>query len=271
MTNPYGLVLDDASLQWAVAESVSEAVIAAICLLETRSVDEIVAKITPAELEQVIKIIGRCPRCYPAGAYDALKARRTLSPTRHRGERVNPAPERSHRGVEQTKPTHPWTPPREFGFGAKPLKSTPKRATANPYGITLNREWTQWAANHGVSETTAAALYLISMNRKPDDVAAKLRPIEMDRVITFVQRWPEHFPPTALAALKHSGPKPPAGPTRPSSEPARSLNRATERVTAPTAAVSTDLAQLDRAGWAHSGDRRVHDRRGDARRGGAPR
>jgi hypothetical protein len=43
MTNPYGVVLDDESLRWAAAESVSEAVIAAICLLETRSVYEIVA------------------------------------------------------------------------------------------------------------------------------------------------------------------------------------------------------------------------------------
>ena len=48
-----GVVLDDASLRWAAAESVSETVIAAICLLETRSVDEIVATLTPAELEQV--------------------------------------------------------------------------------------------------------------------------------------------------------------------------------------------------------------------------
>jgi hypothetical protein len=51
MTNPYGVVLDDESLRWAAAESVSEAVIAAICLLETRSVDEIVARLTPVDLE----------------------------------------------------------------------------------------------------------------------------------------------------------------------------------------------------------------------------
>jgi hypothetical protein len=56
-------------------------VIAAICLLETRSVDDIVARLTPAELEQVIKIVGRRPRGYPPGAYDALKGhRRTPSP-----------------------------------------------------------------------------------------------------------------------------------------------------------------------------------------------
>jgi hypothetical protein len=51
MGNPYGITLDDAPLRWAAAEGVPEAVIAAICLLETRSVDEIVARLTPAELE----------------------------------------------------------------------------------------------------------------------------------------------------------------------------------------------------------------------------
>jgi hypothetical protein len=79
VTNAYGVLLDDASLRWAAAESVSETVIAAICLLETRSVDEIVARLTPAELEQVIKIVGRSPRGYAPGAYDALKGKRNLA------------------------------------------------------------------------------------------------------------------------------------------------------------------------------------------------
>jgi hypothetical protein len=53
----------------------------AICLVETRSVDEIVGRLTPAELEQVIRIVGRCPTGYSLGAYDALKGhRRTPSP-----------------------------------------------------------------------------------------------------------------------------------------------------------------------------------------------
>ena len=84
MTNPYGVVLDDASLRWAAAESVPETVIAAICLLETRSVDEIVARLTPAELQQVIKIVGRsreamrrsvrCPQGGTAQANDAAES-----------------------------------------------------------------------------------------------------------------------------------------------------------------------------------------------------
>jgi hypothetical protein len=213
MTNPYGVVLDDESLRWAAAESVSEAVIAAICLLETRTVDEIVAKLTTVELEQVIKIVGRCPRCYPPGAYDALKARRAPSQPQP-GERINPGSERSHRSAERTNPAtqhpHPWTPPREFaGFGAKAPQGTPKRATVNPYGITLDRTWTEWAAKQGLSETVAAALYLISENRKTDEIVIRLTPADIARVINIVQCWPDCFPPDALAALNHSRSVPP--------------------------------------------------------------
>jgi hypothetical protein len=44
------------------AESVSETVIAAVLLLHERSVDEIVPQLTAAELEHVIKLLGRSPR-----------------------------------------------------------------------------------------------------------------------------------------------------------------------------------------------------------------
>ena len=54
---------------------------------------------------------------------------------------------------------------------------------ANPYGITLSRTWTEWAAKQGMSETVAAALYLISERRKADEVVAKLTPSEMERFI----------------------------------------------------------------------------------------
>jgi hypothetical protein len=79
MTNPYGITLDEASLRWAAAEGVPEAVIAAICLLDQKSVDEIVAKLSPVELEQIIKIVGRSPRAYPPGALEALKGKRNLT------------------------------------------------------------------------------------------------------------------------------------------------------------------------------------------------
>ena len=49
MANLYGITLDDASLRWAAAEGVPESVIAAICLLDEKSVGEIVARLTTAE------------------------------------------------------------------------------------------------------------------------------------------------------------------------------------------------------------------------------
>jgi hypothetical protein len=81
MSNPYGITLDEASLRWAAGEGVSEAVIAAICLLDEKSVDEIVAKLSPVELEQVINIVGRSPGGYQPGALEALKGKRNLAST----------------------------------------------------------------------------------------------------------------------------------------------------------------------------------------------
>jgi hypothetical protein len=63
------------SVRWAAAEGVPETVIAAVLLLDERSVDEIVAELGPGQLEQVIKIVGRSPSCYPPGTLDALKGR----------------------------------------------------------------------------------------------------------------------------------------------------------------------------------------------------
>ncbi len=79
MGNPYGIILDDASLRWAAAEGVPESVIAAVCLLGDMSVDDIVARLSPAEVGQVVNIIGRSPNCYPPDVYAALKGKRDLA------------------------------------------------------------------------------------------------------------------------------------------------------------------------------------------------
>jgi hypothetical protein len=47
---------------------------------------------------------------------------------------------------------------------------------ANPFGIALSRVWTEWAAKQGVSETIAAAVYLLSENRRAEEVVGKLNP-----------------------------------------------------------------------------------------------
>ncbi len=107
MANPYGITLDEASLRWAAAEGVCEAVIEAICLLPERSVDEIVAKLSPVELEQVIKIVGRSPRGYPPGSYDALKGKKNLAqpqpPTERLALKPGQAAARTNPGTEHIR------------------------------------------------------------------------------------------------------------------------------------------------------------------------
>jgi len=77
--NLFGIALDQASLRWAVAEGMTETVIAAVSLLHERSVEEIAGKLTPAELADVTRLVSRCPSCYPPGAFDALKALRNVA------------------------------------------------------------------------------------------------------------------------------------------------------------------------------------------------
>ena len=72
----------------------------------------------------------------------------------------------------------------------------------NPYGITLDRAWTEWAAEYGVSPTVAAALFLISVHRPAHEVAAKLTASEFKQVIDIVRRWPNNFASGTLAALE---------------------------------------------------------------------
>ena len=72
----------------------------------------------------------------------------------------------------------------------------------NPYGITLDREWSEWAAKFGASPTVAAALFLISEHHPSHEVMAKLARGEVEQVAAIVQRWPDCFPPGSLDALK---------------------------------------------------------------------
>ena len=72
----------------------------------------------------------------------------------------------------------------------------------NPYGITLDREWSEWAAKFGASPTVAAALFLISERHSSLEVMTKLARGEVEQVAAIVQRWPDCFPPGSLDALK---------------------------------------------------------------------
>jgi hypothetical protein len=136
MGNPYGITLDDASLRWAAAEGVPESVIAAICLLDEKSVDEIVAKLSPVELEQVIKIVGRSPRGYPPGAYDALKGKRNLA---------QPQPPTERLVLKPGQPTARTNPGTEGSRGVRarrfnaPRVKVPQSSTERATAITCFR------------------------------------------------------------------------------------------------------------------------------------
>ena len=71
MTNRFGVVLHPPDVRWAAAESVSETVIAAVLLRHERSVDEMVPQLTAAELEHIIKLVGRSPRLYAPRTLEA--------------------------------------------------------------------------------------------------------------------------------------------------------------------------------------------------------
>ena len=81
MTNRFGVLLHPDDVRWAAAEGVPEDVIAAVLLLHERRVDEIVPSLSAAEIEQVIKLVGRSPSVYPPGTLEALKSKRNASPT----------------------------------------------------------------------------------------------------------------------------------------------------------------------------------------------
>jgi hypothetical protein len=72
---------------------------------------------------------------------------------------------------------------------------------ANPFGIALSRVRTEWAAKQGVSETIAAAVYLLSENRRAEEVVGELNPSELERVIDVIGQQPDRFPRGTLAAL----------------------------------------------------------------------
>ena len=73
MTNAFGVLLDDASVRRAAVEGVPETVIAAIYLPHERSVDEVASRLKPDELSHIVKLVSRCPTCYPPGTLATLR------------------------------------------------------------------------------------------------------------------------------------------------------------------------------------------------------
>ena len=144
MSNAFGFVLDDASVRRAAVEGVPETVIAAIYLLHERSVDEVESKLTPSELGHVIRLVGRCPSCYPPGTLDALKTKRmaSLTPTAARllpndQEEAAAHPRPQHRrplarpearqGTAE-RPKRPNAAPKPTGFRGPPKRESSGKA-----------------------------------------------------------------------------------------------------------------------------------------------
>ena len=119
----------------------------------------------------------------------------------------------------------------------------------NPYGITLDREWTEWAAEYGVSPAVAAAVFLTSKARPIHEVMAKLAPGEFEQVADIVSRWPGQFPPGTLAALKsrrrHRRPTRPLIASRPISRADRALSQRAAK-SAATLAICSALRLIRR-------------------------
>jgi hypothetical protein len=79
----------------------------------------------------------------------------------------------------------------------------------NRYEITLDSVWAKWATEHGVPETIAAALFLLSKKRKAEVVVDRLEPDELKVVVEVVENSPECFPQGTLTALKDRRPTSP--------------------------------------------------------------
>src|SRR6516162_4293274 len=123
---------------------------------------------------------------------------------------LDQAPQQNHRGRQARAPNVRFDPLAGFrtvsALKPRSLVRLPLAgyvpAMSNPYGITLDREWAEWAAKIGVSPTIAAALLLISRSRPLPEIVVRLTPGELEQVVGVIGRWPECFPPGTLAALK---------------------------------------------------------------------
>jgi hypothetical protein len=130
MSNTFGIVLDSAAVRRATTEGVSETVIAAVLLLHERSVADIASKLTQDDLRHVIRLVGRCPSCYPPGTLDALKGQ---SPTPSPEPVVDTSTnEASSRPANRIKPNDDYIrrANERGGLRAHPLRTAPEHERA---------------------------------------------------------------------------------------------------------------------------------------------
>jgi hypothetical protein len=82
MSNPYGIALDREWAEWAAKAGVSPTVAAALLVIaRSHPLPEVVARLTPGELEQVVGVIGRWPECFPHGTLKSVRLTRSPDPS----------------------------------------------------------------------------------------------------------------------------------------------------------------------------------------------
>jgi adenylate cyclase len=117
--------------------------------------------------------------CLSEDAYRQVKSRLDLAVSDLGSTQLKNIAEPVHvYSVEVGKParTKPTKSGEKHGWLLALPQSATAVATANAYGITLDRVWADWAAQHGVSETIATALCLLARSSKAGEVALKLTP-----------------------------------------------------------------------------------------------
>ena len=175
MTNRFEFPLLPDDLRWAAAEGVSEDVIAAVLLLHERRVDEIVPSLSAAELEQVIKLVGRSPSVYPTGTLDALKSKRNASPT----------PMAESPAKKQTPST----------AGADhPLRDHTRACRG--FGTAAQQSTIEHASGAAASQNTAAVTDQPAARIKPD--AEQMRLAHERRLAMLRAHTPQPFAPNSI-------------------------------------------------------------------------
>ena len=181
MSNRYGITLDSAWTEWAAKQEVSDTVAAALFLIcETGPLHEVVGKLTTAEFEKVVDIVGRWPDHFPPGTMAALKSRSSLPARRPPSDSVSTGQLRRQ--------------------SIKPQSGKECGSIGNLFGIALNQAWLRWAAAEGVTETVIAAVSLLHQ-RSVEEIAGKLTPAELADVTRLVSRCPSCYPSGAYDAL----------------------------------------------------------------------
>ena len=137
--------------------------------------DKIVAKLSPVELEQVVKIIGRSPRGYPPGAYDALKGKRNLASPQPPTARLSPnvAPKPSRPAAHTNPDTERRILTRRFTAPEVPTSERGAATTVLARGLRIGGSGSGGAV-YGLSSFRSAPGSLAKFTAIPSDLSDRI-------------------------------------------------------------------------------------------------